>query len=450
MKKSWFTLIELIVVITILAILWTIAFMSFKGYTWQTRNAKITSDLTNLHTALSIYKTQNGVVPMPDWALTVTSGGNPITYEWEVWSTVKGIIKADKNMITPLGNNYRYAINGTQKLFSVIWETEEISAIITSVKAESKINVFKWDDVLTLFDSSGNFLWGNVDNTITNLTKAYLWDREISVSANKVTKVPSAIKENKSFKINSCKAILEWDLSTWNGNYTIITNKGSEEVYCDMTTNWGGWTLILAVSSSDSDNFSSFSLPQNTWIWQDSTTLWKFADWKSLDYKGLSYSSVKWEDILIKNSTDSGTSINNVLQSNNCIWKKTFWDLVSGLNWSGIGTDKNWSDTSWAKLCPYTDFGYNDNVFNAPTYNTLWIKWWEVDWAQDRNKDRVMISVGTPTIDITWNIDSPRWIWNFADRPQQDWKTTKDLLSCNADAPSWCPKISENYYLFVR
>jgi len=38
-NSKWFTLVELIVVITILAILWTIAFISLGSYTTLARNA---------------------------------------------------------------------------------------------------------------------------------------------------------------------------------------------------------------------------------------------------------------------------------------------------------------------------------------------------------------------------------------------------------------------------
>jgi len=46
--KSAFTLVELIVVITILAILGTIAFISLQGYSADARNSKRTSDLNNI------------------------------------------------------------------------------------------------------------------------------------------------------------------------------------------------------------------------------------------------------------------------------------------------------------------------------------------------------------------------------------------------------------------
>jgi prepilin-type N-terminal cleavage/methylation domain-containing protein len=51
--KKAFTLVELIVVITILAILGTIAFLSLQGYSADARNSKRTSDINNMETAIT-------------------------------------------------------------------------------------------------------------------------------------------------------------------------------------------------------------------------------------------------------------------------------------------------------------------------------------------------------------------------------------------------------------
>jgi len=61
-KKSAFTLVELIVVITILAILGTIAFISLQGYSQDAKNAKVAQDLATLSSAVE--------VGLTDWSLT--------------------------------------------------------------------------------------------------------------------------------------------------------------------------------------------------------------------------------------------------------------------------------------------------------------------------------------------------------------------------------------------
>ena len=55
-NKYAFTLVELIIVVVILAILATIAFLTLWNYRWETINVKRLSDKNNIEKALEIYK----------------------------------------------------------------------------------------------------------------------------------------------------------------------------------------------------------------------------------------------------------------------------------------------------------------------------------------------------------------------------------------------------------
>ena len=59
-NRQGFTLVELIVVITILAILGTIGFLSLQGYSANARDSKRTADMRSISTAVST-KTTEGV-----------------------------------------------------------------------------------------------------------------------------------------------------------------------------------------------------------------------------------------------------------------------------------------------------------------------------------------------------------------------------------------------------
>lgn len=80
-QQKAFTLVELIVVITILAILGTIAFISLQGYGADAKNSKITSDLRNIASAMEAKRTQDSTslsefMSTPTTTNTVAASGN--------------------------------------------------------------------------------------------------------------------------------------------------------------------------------------------------------------------------------------------------------------------------------------------------------------------------------------------------------------------------------------
>jgi len=85
MQTKGFTLVELIVVITILAILGTIAFISLQGYGAEARNSKVTSDLRNLVSAIETDRTRNSTT-LASILWTGTSTNNEIAASEEVGS----------------------------------------------------------------------------------------------------------------------------------------------------------------------------------------------------------------------------------------------------------------------------------------------------------------------------------------------------------------------------
>ncbi|MCH8519049.1 type II secretion system GspH family protein, partial [Candidatus Gracilibacteria bacterium] len=75
-KYSAFTLIELIVVITILAILGTIAFISLQGYQSMARDSIRVSDMQAIQRVLEYHRLQSGSFPNPQEFFTVSHSGS--------------------------------------------------------------------------------------------------------------------------------------------------------------------------------------------------------------------------------------------------------------------------------------------------------------------------------------------------------------------------------------
>ena len=89
------------------------------------------------------------------------------------------------------------------------------------------------------------------------------------------------------------------------GNYTGDTGDGvywinpagsAFKVYCEMTTNGGGWTLIAKITGSDSvDRWGYDQI-----IYKDSTTLGDATNLNAVDAKSTAYSTVAGTQILIR------------------------------------------------------------------------------------------------------------------------------------------------------
>lgn len=78
-RNEGFTLVELIVVITILAILWTIWFISLQWFARETRDSARVSDLKSIEKVITLYQ-------LREWSLPTPGSSNVITYKWtKVW-----------------------------------------------------------------------------------------------------------------------------------------------------------------------------------------------------------------------------------------------------------------------------------------------------------------------------------------------------------------------------
>ena len=81
-KKIAFTLVELIVVITILAILWTIALISLEWYTSDARDSVRVTDLKNIKWSLDREYVVSGQYLLPDNATEVTFSWALLWTQW--------------------------------------------------------------------------------------------------------------------------------------------------------------------------------------------------------------------------------------------------------------------------------------------------------------------------------------------------------------------------------
>ena len=96
-NNYWLTLVELIVVITILVILWTIAFISLQWYSSQARDSKRLSDISNIKKSVELFSLNTWKYPKPDESLTVSYSWEILWYQWIVWDQVSTNLSRNLN-----------------------------------------------------------------------------------------------------------------------------------------------------------------------------------------------------------------------------------------------------------------------------------------------------------------------------------------------------------------
>ena len=130
--------------------------------------------------------------------------------------------------------------------------------------------------------------------------------------------IPEASAQSKN---SSCKDILESGNSTGNGVYSITVNNKEFDVYCDMTSAGGGWTMVVAqfeqdpvtnwnegiqadydptLSTGKSFALSSQEIPSHT-----QTAFGKNLDADNLNYANFNYSTGNIPKTLVLGLKDS-------------------------------------------------------------------------------------------------------------------------------------------------
>ena len=115
-KNKAFTLVELIVVITILAVLATVAFISLQWHAQNSRDAVRQSDIKAIQKQLSFFILKDNKYPVPDDKINITASGTIINYQWYAGKTVLWIIWVHAWGIDPIDQTYyTYSTNFIRK-----------------------------------------------------------------------------------------------------------------------------------------------------------------------------------------------------------------------------------------------------------------------------------------------------------------------------------------------
>ncbi len=421
-NKNAFTLVELIVVILILAILWTIAFISLQWYSTDARDSTRISDLSSMKTSLEVFQLDAGKYPIPtDWVDIIYSWATVWT-QWTFWKTVySNVSSLDKIPTDPLvGINYTYSTTQNrwkyQLWWIVEWDTISINIeqwIVKNVLAVGKIEAtaivtwtYNWEVTKSLsWTIKCNIL--AVPSIITNDTSITTDLETINIQKRFVytwkNNLPSSFKSSKfnnewwfDFQLNKLNAYT--DITNWCSELTSKTSttqrvkllKWIQEAY-NWTTLKNEWEIknILSLDISDINKLSqsvksyAWQFVNNNLGWSVDTSWWNDSPTETLTWWMALDLNCDIEDIILW--TQVWAWCNSTLwnwfeywQTNADIWTSNYnWTVWScyDYSWNNTATCTKW-DISMTSNTKANSWFNGTNTSWDSEYNNIWWKFY--------------------------------------------------------------------------
>jgi prepilin-type N-terminal cleavage/methylation domain-containing protein len=298
-KQKAFTLVELIVVVTILAILATIWFVSYSSYLTWVRDTNRIAQMTSLSDWLNLHSTRNDL-SIPEDNIEVSVNGNLIAYQWYAGANILETINFEKGWVDPKDNTYfSYYLTSDRKYFQLMWFLEEWLDSTTNVNElkllpqmrgiEGELSLISKTHAVNYQDRiptvTGKKLW-----ILTDGENAPVQEEGVNIDIDTSSTAADVyiarftstdilewtLSELSSLNPKaSCKRIRETSTARKDWVYKISPNGTEFEVYCDMTTDWGGWTQILNYLHADGTTpaltvlTDKFPLQSSKRLWTD-------------------------------------------------------------------------------------------------------------------------------------------------------------------------------------
>jgi len=366
-QKHAFTLVELIVVITILAVLWTIAFISLSWYSKTSRDSVRITDVWSMKSSLELFFIDAGKYPIPDDEWIATYSWETLWSQWDFWEVVVSNLSRNMRKI-PLD-----PLNETKYIYSVTWNRWEFQLL----------SLLEWTDIsLNLFDET-NAIWIAV---IPKIDWNFNW--LFAKTTNYLIPIPSIITAE--------------DISSWLAlNATNIASQVTHlwsnipHKWNVITNTWAlTWLVLKSISiptkkSSDAFKASVMEVIKSAYLSETSLN----TDWI---YKYIL--SVRWENnlsslldtVVLDNAAEAlvitqGTDIidQSTCELANWIWVNSendvyiwssqwWWFCISPRFWDW---QTNWTDLNdWEWWISFNWWWNNSNIF---------FQWWDPSSIKD-------------------------------------------------------------------
>ncbi len=403
--KYAFTLVELIVVVTILAILATIWFVSYSWYLAWTRDANRIANIKAISDGLSLYKAKHSLpLPESDSRIEVKAYWTIIAYQWYVWNGVLETIEFSNWWKDPKFDTYfSYYLSKDKKYFQLMWYLEEEENLQTSVFTKANAEtpdysilypIVYWDKLGILTDTN------NVPiQEITSIAAS----KKIELDTTDADNTYKAHLEDNSILVDS------WYLLAW--------------ILDDIAVSWAKFWIPNSCPSWFAP------VPWNIGLWQPGFCVSKY----EMSYDEVTASDVtistdwnarKYSAAKIPVSMSNRLPVTELTQSEAIAQCKKIWaHLITNNEWMTIARNLEQQKENWSSLIVWNGYIYNWVTDNL----TLWCEgkqnWVDKAWVTGSdcnwtNKNRLTLSNWEYIYDFSWNI------WEYVNKTNYISSTT--------------------------
>ncbi len=340
-SSKWFTLVELIVTITIIAILGTIAFISLQSYTKSARDAVRISDVWTIKSWFELWYVFLWQYPEPDDPVDVIHSWAIVFTQWEFWKqSVNRVKEITKAPVDPLYKNYyTYSISKnkneyelwialedqtvgfTPSLLSMTYAADWMKTYITWKYNWVGIKTSNWatDYVVALPSLIANDLTSSDLQTLLQWRKlSFMWDECLPYSYNQISTCWTYINWNNIL-------VFEWDFDTLSSSWWLRVNlwKNIQNAYLwsDIVNYQNIQALTSTTILTSNPSVEAQSVSDDTYVyalkWEIKDSWWFSSGW----------STSSWYDTIFSWSSPYTT----LWETNTCAWgpmivDKAPWD----------------------------------------------------------------------------------------------------------------------------
>jgi prepilin-type N-terminal cleavage/methylation domain-containing protein len=384
-QKQAFTLVELIVVITILAILWTIAFISLQWYSKDARDSIRISDISSMKTSLELFHLDAGKYPLPDDNEVVDYGTEALWYQWDFWSSVISNLSRSMTEVPtdPLTDKkYVFSVANNKNEFEILslleWDSLALNNI-NQTNAASLVVTPKIDWTYNrVFIETANYIV-----PVPSIINTEVWEAPMTLDSNNISSQIINWGENIP---------VQWNVisNTWALTWLVLS------VYT--------WSIDINTSNSEKENVMQKIKDAYTWSVLASNDIYNFilsSSWELEDVtlvNSLVLKDDSTEVTIVPNPYSSCTALNtptpfdaittydscDIPDTIVCSWENT-WITVAWCNvwasvWSEYALCIDGASCTEGRVWLYFQFGRN---ISYPTAWTGWLIWYAFDWEVD-------------------------------------------------------------------